>query len=341
MQRIKGLILAAGQGTRLRPLTNDLPKPLFPFVAPSLLELAYWKLSKAKIDNISINAHYLSDVLTTQIDRSPIISKNINISKEEMLLGTGGALNPILDWIQDDHLLIYNADIISNIDLDKLINKHLESKALVTMALLPTCLPGKNPVFCKDGDILAIGKEHSFTGDQNVSSHTFTGIQIISPMFLKKIPNATPWHIIDIYKELLDSKKHLTCFIHDGFWHDMGNPQDYFLAVMDYVKNQRLELEENLGVQSSAKLIDKKFNLIKEAKIVGSSTIHSNVCISDKLLLPQDSTIGPNTIISHDVLLGNKVHIENSLLLPGSKIEEGEIIKNQIVYKEHRVSVSI
>ena len=183
-RRYKGFVPAAGLGTRLAPITDKIPKPLLPFFGPAVLDLALYKLTSAglAVSDIAVNTHHLAEKIKHHIENHPCFSV-VLLSVEQTILGTGGGLNALHDWIGDDDLIIYNGDIISNIDLAELIDFHETRSSLATLAVLPTALPGKNPLFCHNEKLLGIGERPS---DKDITEHTFTGVHILSNTFLKK-----------------------------------------------------------------------------------------------------------------------------------------------------------
>jgi mannose-1-phosphate guanylyltransferase len=246
---MKALILAAGFGTRLRPVTNKYPKPLCPVFGIPLLDLAYHRVEDAGIKSIAVNTHHLADSVKKHCESNWL---NIDlISHEPIIRGTGGSVFPLIDWLEGDDLLIYNGDILSNIDLNQLIEHHTDSRAKATMALLDTHMLGKNPVLTKDHLVYGFGDSFADDGKSTklYNRHTFTGIHIISNEFAKKIPNTTPWHIIDTYIKFIDAKQSISAFSCNNFWHDLGTPQSYWNAHTDIMKNHEFLLE-SLGINA-------------------------------------------------------------------------------------------
>lgn len=244
-QATKALILAAGLGTRLRPLTVARPKPLFPFHGPTLLDLAIYRILKAGIKDIAVNSHYLSEYVHEHAYAlGQKLGFRLRLSYEPELLGTGGALNPIRDWIGDDALVIYNADIVSDCDITALIRLHQTKKPLATLALLPQQKPKTTPVWMHDQRIVGF----ETTTESRASAHTFTGVHVISPEFLSYIPTSGFIHITDHYIQALKQQAHLHCYLHQGFWHDLGTPEDYVTGLVNFVIHPKNDLDQRVGV---------------------------------------------------------------------------------------------
>src|SRR4030042_7038406 len=127
-------ILAAGLGKRLRPITNHIPKPLLPILGKPVLESILEKVSSLPINNIGINLHHKKKAIENWIKQSAF-SKNIELFPEDPILGTGGAFKNAEAFLKNSTFLVHNSDIISDIDLDKLVEFHLSSGNLVTLAV--------------------------------------------------------------------------------------------------------------------------------------------------------------------------------------------------------------
>lgn len=253
---VKGLVLAAGLGTRLRPITDERPKPLMPFFGPTLLDLALWRCREGGVRQLAVNTHHL----VRKIDASLTVQKKwfdeLVLSYEPEILGTGGAVIPLKPWLKEDHLLIYNADIVSDIDLRALIALHLKSGDEATMVLLPHNPTRKTPVWSKGNHIIQIGGESS-----GASEHTFTGVHILSPRFVRRLPHKGFWHIIDTYQEALAEGVPIGRFIHHGLWNDLGNPEDYWQALSEYFENQVKHQKDPAGVLAANAAMNNPFEI--------------------------------------------------------------------------------
>ncbi len=240
---VKGLVLAAGLGTRLRPITEGRPKPLMPFFGPTLLDLSLWRCREAGLRAVAVNTHHLAEKIRNSLKEQKDWFEELHISHEPEILGTGGAIIPLKPWLKDSHLLIYNADIVSNIDLRELVDAHIKSRREATMVLLPHNKSKKTPVWVRDGRVLQIGDTH---GD--ASEHTFTGVHILSPQFIRRLPNKGFWHIIDTYQEALKEGAAIGALVHHGIWNDLGNPKDYWEALFEYFEKQTESKNDLVGV---------------------------------------------------------------------------------------------
>ncbi len=221
---MKALLLAAGYGSRLRPLTDRLPKPLTLFMGRPILDIVAGQVQRAGVNEIAVNTHHLADQIARHVASSQAYKQPIHISYEPEILGTGGCLNPLRTWLGSDDLLIFNGDIICPLPLKDLMRAFHKSSALAAMALIPH-RDGTTPVYVKDGAVVSIGE-----AVKGAEQRTFSGIHILSRSFVEEVPRQGFLSVIDTYKELLGQKGQILAYDFNGYWADLGIPKDYLEA---------------------------------------------------------------------------------------------------------------
>lgn len=225
---MKALLLAAGYGTRLRPLTDYIPKPLTLFMGRPILDIVYDQVVAAGLDQAAVNTHHLPALIQKHVESLAKGELPIHISHEQTILGTGGSINPLRDWLGGDDLLIFNGDIVSSVDLKEFITAYRSSGAKAAMVLIPH-KPGTTPVYRRDDRVLEIGNHPSAAEAQ-----TFAGIHIISNAFIEQMPREGFFSVIDTYQRLLKAGEPILAFLHEGFWADLGIPRDYLEAHREF-----------------------------------------------------------------------------------------------------------
>jgi mannose-1-phosphate guanylyltransferase len=323
--KFKGVILAAGLGTRLQPLTKFWPKPLVPFLGTTALELALWRFKCARIDNIAINAHHLPEQIKQAASQN-LLKQEIHISHEPTLLGTGGVYAPLKAWREGQGLVVLNGDIISDIDLTQLIDQHVSTKSLATMAVLPDVIPGESAVWHKNGLIHAIGK----VPIDGQSSGNFACAQVLSAEFLDLLPEQGLFDIISKgYRMALDKAMTVSCLVHQGIWHDLRTPQFYWEAIKDCLLRIAAIQNDSVGVMSMRKLR-------QMTSVVGSQYVLSDLPDS---MNQKDLHLGPWAVIEKDTQLGHNCHISESVILPGTTLAPGTRVDRRIVGREIDISI--
>ena len=226
------MILAAGLGTRLAPHTDTLPKPLFPIAKSVMIDRLIRQLVTAGATQIMINTHHLHQKIEAYI-RSQTYPIKVRIRFEPQILGTGGALKNISDFWQKGPLLVINGDIVTNIDLGRAYQFHLNHPDPVTMVMHD--YPAFNGVSVNfEGFITEFGRVGEPSKNPQERKLAYTGIQIIDHSLLKMIPPDTFCSIIDIYKTFLSQNGKIAAFmVENHYWHDMGTPQGLRNAALE------------------------------------------------------------------------------------------------------------
>lgn len=234
---MKAMILAAGLGTRLSPLTDDRPKALVPFDGVPMVEGIICKLYKAGFREIIVNVHHYADLLIGFLDRLQLAGLSIYVSDEtEQLMDTGGAVLQAREHFRNEKsFLVHNVDVWTNLDIPAMIRSHQEDDSLVTMAVKkrPT---SRSLLFNRDG--LLAGWRHNETGEERLISGTRENlqdfgnscIQIINTEFLDFFMDAGPCPLVQMFLDLAADKR-IRAFIHnEDYWYDLGRYKNFLLA---------------------------------------------------------------------------------------------------------------
>ena len=226
---MKAMILAAGLGTRLRPLTNDRPKALVKVANRTLLEITLTRLKQFGISEVIVNVHHFADMIVDYLKAGDNFGMHIEISREEMLLDTGGGLKNAGWFFSGDSepFILHNVDVISTIDLHEMLRYHTDRKAIATLAVKdrPT-----SRYLLFDEDLRFCGRrlvrEHkleSVPGMQSRHELAFAGIHVISPDFLARLSGEGAFSIIDSYLDVAGRGERVIGFRADNYdWRDVG-----------------------------------------------------------------------------------------------------------------------
>ncbi len=229
---MKALIFAAGLGTRLRPLTDKLPKALIPVAGKPMLQWVIEKLIASGVTDIVINVHHHPDILIDYINNLKYLGIHFHISDERnQLLDTGGGLKKAEVFLKGpDPFIVHNADVLSNIDLKEMLAFHKQQKALATLAVASR---KTSRYFLWDGNRLA-GWENNISGEKilcqpdeknRLRPLAFSGIHILCPKIFSLINEKGSFSIKDLYLRLAASH-HIAAYEHDPrYWFDIGSPE--------------------------------------------------------------------------------------------------------------------
>lgn len=211
----KAMILAAGFGARLRPITCETPKPLVEVGGKKLIEYNIYLLKKSGIKEILINLHHLGEKIKNYLGGGGGHGVRITYSEEATILGTGGGVKKASSFFGREPFVVVNGDVITDVDIKDLVRHHLKNGFSVTLVLkqLEDC-EAYTPIEVEDERVAGFGK-----GDM-----MYTGVQVIHPAVLDLLDEDVFSDVVkDVWLPLLSSGGKIGAYIHDGFWTEIGN----------------------------------------------------------------------------------------------------------------------
>ncbi len=234
---MKGMILAAGLGTRLRPLTDTIPKPLLPVGGVPLIVWNLLLLRAGGIREIVINLHYLGSMIEETLGDGSRWDMRITYSHEAELLGTGGGLKAA-EWFFDGQpFIVMNGDTLIDLDLQPFLDFHDLQGGVATLVLRddPQAVEwGAVETDAQDRILRIKGQGIEERGAKPaVTSRMFAGVHVLHPFILDDAPMGKPFSIIDSYTHALTGGSRLLGFVHTGYWSDIGTVERYTQAQRD------------------------------------------------------------------------------------------------------------
>ena len=223
---MKAMVLAAGLGTRLRPLTNSRPKALVEVGGRTLLEITLSRLKSFGVRDVIVNVHHFPDMIVEYLKAKENFGVHIEISREKVLLDTGGGLKKAGWFFQNNSaepFILHNVDVITDIDLHRMLEFHQKHRPLATMAMQKR-KTSRYLLFDAEGRLC--GK--SSTPDPGFQSLGFSGIHVISPQLISMMPSEQVFSIITCYLDLAARGEKILAFPADEYsWKDMGRPENF------------------------------------------------------------------------------------------------------------------
>jgi NDP-sugar pyrophosphorylase family protein len=245
---MKAMILAAGLGTRLRPLTDDRPKALVEIAGRTLLEITLSRLRAFGVREVIINVHHFADMVVEYLRKNDHFGMRIEVSREEVLLDTGGGLKKAA-WFflenpspLDQPFFLHNVDVISTIDLGRMLQFHAQHQALATLAVQDRAT-SRHLLFDRQLQLCGRRSGRDQTPELirpslKVQALAFSGIHIISPRIFAMMTEEGIFSIIPSYLRLAAQDERILAFRTDEYyWRDMGRPENLAQAPQD-LKNQ-------------------------------------------------------------------------------------------------------
>jgi mannose-1-phosphate guanylyltransferase len=241
---MKAMILAAGLGTRLRPLTDDRPKALVEVAGHTLLEITLRRLRQFGISEAIVNVHHFAEMVVDYLKKNDSFGMRIEISREEVLLDTGGGLKKAA-WFfledsshPDEPFILHNVDVLSAIDLERMVQSHRENQALATLAVQER---ETSRYLLFDAQNQLCGRRAGRDGEPEIvrpcgqtQALAFSGVHVISSRLLTGMTEDGVFSIINSYLRLAGAGEKIVGFRADEYyWRDLGRPANVKQAAED------------------------------------------------------------------------------------------------------------
>jgi len=225
---MKAVILAGGKGSRLAPYTKVIPKPLMPIGDMPILEVLLHQVKRAGVDEVILSVGHMASLLQAFFQNGEEIGLSIRYSYEETPLGTAGPL-ALVDGLNET-FIVMNGDVLTTLDFSDLIAFHKRSNALVTIAMYNRQVKIDLGVLRLNGDNQVKDYIEKPTYDFQVSM----GIYVFEPQALQYIPKQRYFDFPDLILKLLKEGQVVIGYPFDGYWQDLGRPDDYEQAIQDF-----------------------------------------------------------------------------------------------------------
>jgi NDP-sugar pyrophosphorylase family protein len=234
---MKAMVLAAGLGTRLQPLTEQMPKALLPVAGRPLIHYPLLLLKRHGITDIVINLHHHGNKIVDALGDGRALGLRLQYSQEPTILGTGGGIKQARQWLGESTFLVINSDILVDLNLDDVIAFHRGRHATVSMVVRTDPDVARYGVIELDGQdriqtIIGKGRHGGGEGDGSAEAglfrpFMFTGVHLLEPSVFDAIPGHSFSSITDVYITMLQRDEQLFGYVTTGAWMDLGTPERY------------------------------------------------------------------------------------------------------------------
>jgi NDP-sugar pyrophosphorylase family protein len=318
MSSKKAMVLAAGLGTRLRPLTDLISKPMAPIVNRPVMEHIIKLLAKHGFKDIVCNLHYFPDEIKNHFRDGSKWGVNIVYSFEEELLGTAGGVKKVEDFFQEQTFLVISGDALTDIDLSDAYDFHKEKKGKATLVLTEVEDTTQFGVVILDREKRIKGFQEKPLSGEARSNLANSGIYFFEPDIFKLIPRRGQFYDFgkNLFPDLLEKDIPYYGYKHNKYWNDVGSLDEYQQGNFD-------ALEGRVGVDIPGKLIKDGVWIGRNCKIQEDVIIIPPVCIGD------DCTIKKGAKLYGPIILGNNTTVdERAILYRGIKWGSGYVGKD-------------
>jgi mannose-1-phosphate guanylyltransferase len=316
---LQALILAGGEGTRLRPLTSTMPKPIVPLVdRPFIVYMIEW-LSDHGVDDVILACGFMADRLRAELGDGTTLGVRLRYVEEPQPLGTGGALKFAEDLL-DERFFVLNGDVLTDIDLSVQLEQHEQTGARATLALIAVEDPSMyGLVKLREDRSVAVFIEKP--GEELKINLVNAGAYVLEREVLASVaPAGTNISIErDVFPRLVGDG--LFGYQASGYWLDIGTPERYLQATFDI-------LEGNVSTHVGQRLSDNDHTLTDGAAIAGR--VVAPAVVGRQSRIGVDAVVG-RTVVGRGVTVEQGAHVESSVLLDGASVGAGSTISLSII----------
>ncbi|MFN3550844.1 MAG: sugar phosphate nucleotidyltransferase [Endomicrobiia bacterium] len=345
---MQAIIMAGGFGTRLRPLTSIIPKPMVPVANKPMMEHVVKLLKSHGIEDLIVLLFYQYEFITKYFGNGEKFGVKIKYLLPEGDLGTCGAVGFARDYIKEENFIVISADVITDFNLQKLINFHKEKNSIATIALTSVENPLSYGIVIYDEEYRIKRFLEKPTWSEVFSDKINTGIYMLNKKVFDYIPQDTFYDFSkDLFPKFLQQNIPIYACVLDGYWKDVGTLQEYRYCHYDVLdKKIKLEIEgrivkydENDVIIGQNTTIGENFNCDKYV-IVGKNTkIGNNVIINRSIIgdncIINDGAVIFGSVIMNNVYIGANASIKESIISYKTKIGENVVVEvNSVIGEE-------
>ena len=320
------MILVGGQGTRLRPITYDIPKALVPLRNRPFIGYMLDFLRSGGLEGAVLSLGYLPDPIQEYLSGCDLEGFSVDYAVEDWALGTAGGIKNAEEYLDGGPIVVVNGDVLCGMDLRKAIDRHQSSDALATITLTSVEDPTAYGLVEVDHDMVV----HRFTEkpayDEVTTNLVNAGVYVLEPEVLNMIPAGREVSIErEIFPEI-QARGKLRAHVSSSYWKDIGTPRSYLAASQDVLS----------GAVAAGEGFD-YLDVCRSTRIGDSVRLLPPVSVAAGCEIQDGATIGGRTAIGRGCRIGRAAVVEGSVLLPGAEVEAGAVVRGSIIGPDARV----
>jgi mannose-1-phosphate guanylyltransferase len=338
---MKAMVLAAGKGTRLFPLTGVIPKPMAPVVGKPIVQHIFELLAGAGVEEVHVNIHYLADtILASYGEEVRVNGAKVYFTREDELMGTAGGVKRLSAQF-DEIFVIVMGDALTDVNIRDVISFHREKGSIATLALTRVEETSEYGVVELDADDNILRFQEKPKAQEAVSNLANTGIYVLEPEVLEEyVPEGVFFDFAkDVFPALLSAGEKMVGYEGDFYWSDIGTLESYRTAQRDALLG-RVEVElpgerwgRNLWVGDKAQIHPSAYGLVDGYAFIGAkTTIGRRASLSGTVTLGEECQVSNEATVKQSVLLpgssvGSGAYLEECIVGPGYEVRPGEQIR--------------
>lgn len=322
---MKAMALAAGKGTRLFPLTGEVPKPMAPVVDTPIIEHIFDLLADHGIEEVNVNIHYLADTLLAAYgEEFQVNGMKVHLNREEQLLGTAGGVRRLAEEF-DDTFVVVSGDALTDVNISELVAFHKERGALATVALHRVFDTSEFGVVEIDGEDNICGFQEKPDPQEAISTLANSGIYVFEPRALEYIPEDTFFDFAkDVFPLFLENGERFVGYQGDFYWSDIGTLEAYRQAQYDVLSGK-------VQVKVPGEKRNGTLWVGEYAQIHPSASLEGYVVVGRDAVIGRDVTLAGDVTVGSDCWVRPGATIKSSILLPGASVGDGAYLEDCIV----------
>ncbi len=326
---LKAMILAAGVGSRLDPITRTTPKPMVPVLNAPVMEHIVRLLVSHGFDDIIVNTHYLAQQIEDYFGDGSHVGAKITFNREAELLGTAGGLKRVQDlysFFGDEPFLVIGGDDLTSIDLSKMLQFHHEKGAVATIGLTEVEDPSQFGVVVLDKNSGQIQKFVEKPKKEEAPSNLVNmGVYLFNPEILDHIPSGQFYDFgKQVFPEILEAGETFIGFESHEYWRDVGNLREYRDVQGDFFENL---VELHVGAEKN----EQGFYVGEGVEIAPGARVNEPCLIGAGSKIGAGATISAGSILGEDVEVGAGATVEKSIVWTGAKIGANTHVERCII----------
>jgi mannose-1-phosphate guanylyltransferase len=323
---MRAVVLVGGQGSRLRPITYDVPKAMVPLRNQPFMGYMMDFLRAAGLEGAVLSLGYLPDPIQEYFEGKDLDGFSIDYAVEDTALGTAGGIKNAEGYLDGRPFVVVNGDVLSGMDLRVAIDKHKESDALATIVLTSVEDPTAYGLVEVDHEMLVHRFLEKPAADEVTTNLVNAGIYVLEPEVLAMIPAGRE---VSIEREIfpyLQAERRLRAYVSSSYWKDIGTPRSYLAASQD-VLSGAVGAREGFDYLQ----VDPSAVLGKGVKVLPP------VSVAADCVLKNGATVGGRSSLGRGCRIGEGAVVEGSILLDGAEVEADAVVRGSIIGPGARV----
>jgi mannose-1-phosphate guanylyltransferase len=326
---MRAIVLAAGKGTRLFPLTGEVPKPMAPVVDTPIIRHIFDLLARHDVSEAHVNVHYLADALLEAYgEESQVNGMLIRLVREEKLSGTAGGVKHLAGVAAggfDESFVVVSGDALTDVDIQDLVAFHKEKGALATLALHRVYDTSEFGVVEVDQEANILGFQEKPDPKEAISTLANAGVYVFEPGVLEYIPEGSFFDFAqDVFPRLLENGERFVGYQGDFYWSDIGTLEAYRRAQYDVLSGK-------VRVKVPGEKRDETLWIGENAHIHPSAALEGYIVVGRDAMVGRGVTLVGDVTVGTDCWIRPNATIKRSILLPGASVGNGAYLEDCIV----------